>query len=242
MKLLQQRTPQKVVWEYNTNSISNEMKQILIICIILVIAILIAQTMLDKQLSYSNTTTLQSTTTVANQKTPITTKKPTTTTKPPTTKKPTTTKKQTTTTQKITTTKQSTTAKPTTTSMKYIYNITSEERKMLAALVYLEANVESIECQKAIVSVVINRWQSGYWGKSLYSVIYAPNQFSPANLISSTTPTATNYAAVDYVLKNGTTLPSYVMYFRANYHFNWSGYVPYTKISNTCFGYMSKDK
>jgi spore germination cell wall hydrolase CwlJ-like protein len=215
MKLFQQRSSQEA------------MQHTLIICMILAVSILIVQTMLDKQLSFSNTTTLQSTTTVVNQK-----ETTTTTTKPTTTKTPTTTKKQTTTTQEMTTIK----------STKYVYNITSEERKMLAALVYLEANVESIECQRAIVSVIINRWKSGYWGKSLYSVIYAPNQFSPANLISSTTPTATNYAAVDYVLKNDTTLPSYVLYFRANYHFNWSGYVPYTKISNTCFGYMSKDR
>ena len=43
----------------------------------------------------------------------------------------------------------------------YVYNITSVEREMLARLVYLEANTESMDCQKAITSVVINRWQNG---------------------------------------------------------------------------------
>ena len=45
----------------------------------------------------------------------------------------------------------------------YTYHITSAEREMLARLVYREANVESIECQKAVVSVVINRLHSGDW-------------------------------------------------------------------------------
>lgn len=123
-----------------------------------------------------------------------------------------------------------------------VYNITSAEREMLARLVYLEANTESLECQKAIVSVVINRWQSGYWGDTLEDVVYYPNQFSPARLIDQTTPTNTNYQAVDYVLKNGTTVENFVLYFRASYHFDWSGYEPYCKIDNTCFGYFIKDK
>lgn len=124
----------------------------------------------------------------------------------------------------------------------YVYNITSEEREMLARLVYREGNIESFECQKAIISVVINRWQNGYWGESLEDVVYAENQFSPANLLYKTTPTETNYKAVDEVLKYGCTLPSYILYFRQDYHFDYEGYVPYTKISSTCFGYFEKDK
>ena len=124
----------------------------------------------------------------------------------------------------------------------YTYNITSAEREMLARLVYREANTESFECQKAIVSVVINRWQDGRWGSTLKDVVYAPEQFTPANLIYKTTPTETNYAAVDAVLKDGCTVPSYVMYFRSNYHFNWNGYEPYVQMDKTYFGYFLKDK
>jgi hypothetical protein len=122
------------------------------------------------------------------------------------------------------------------------YDITSEEREMLARLVYLEANTESLECQKAIVSVIFNRLENGYWGNYLQSVVYAPNQFSPANYIWQTTPTETNYQAVDEVLKFGTTIPQYVLYFRANYHFDWIGYKSYQKIDTVCFGYLEMDK
>lgn len=121
------------------------------------------------------------------------------------------------------------------------YNTSLDDRETLARLVYLEANTESLECQKAIVSVVINRVNSGYWGSTVNSVVYAKNQFTPASKIPYTTPTSTNYEAVDYVLTNGVTLPTYVLYFRSSYHFSWSGYVPYTSMGNTYFGYMSKD-
>lgn len=124
----------------------------------------------------------------------------------------------------------------------YQYGITSADRETLARLVFLESNTESLECQKAIASVVINRMHSGYWGSSINSVVYARNQFTPSSRIPYTTPTATNYEAVDYVLTYGVTLPTYVLYFRASHHFSWKGYVPYTAIGNTYFGYMAKDK
>ena len=124
----------------------------------------------------------------------------------------------------------------------YAYNITSEEREMLARLVYREANTESLECQMAVVSVVINRWQDGRWGNTLENVIYSPYQFSPANLLYQTTPTELNYTAVDLVLTNGCTLSPYVMFFRTSHHFDWEGYKPYTQIDYTCFGYFVADK
>lgn len=124
----------------------------------------------------------------------------------------------------------------------YAYNVTSKEREMLARLVYLEANTESLECQMAIVSVVINRWQDGIWGDALEEVVYYPYQFTPSSLIHKTTPTELNYTAVDLVLQNGCTLEPYVMYFRANHHFDWQGYKPYTQIDRVCFGYFDADK
>lgn len=124
----------------------------------------------------------------------------------------------------------------------YKYDITFAEREMLARLVYREVNTESLECQMAVVSVVINRWQDGRWGDTLEDVIYSPHQFTPANLLDETTPMELNYTAVDLVLQNGCTLPPYCMYFRADHHFDWQGYKPYTQIDTTCFGYFVTDK
>ena len=126
----------------------------------------------------------------------------------------------------------------------YEYTISSVEREMLARLVYLEANTENLECQMAIASVVINRWQSGKWGATIASVIYSKYQFSPSGLIYKTTPTETNYAAVDQVLKSGTILPGYVLYFRTEYGFSeiWDNYTEFAKIDDVYFGYFLNDK
>lgn len=126
----------------------------------------------------------------------------------------------------------------------YKYNVSSVEREMLARLVYLEANTESLECQQAVASVVVNRWQNGRWGNTIASVIYARYQFSPSGLIYKTTPTETNYVAVDHVLKNGSILPKYCMYFRTEYCFSdiWEGYARYAQIDDIYFGYFIEDK
>ena len=122
------------------------------------------------------------------------------------------------------------------------FTLSAEDREMLARLTKLEAGGESDASQRGVISVVLNRLYSGYWGDTLTSVIYAKNQFTPAYKIKDTTPSQRQYDNVDYVLEHGTTLPYYVLYFRADYHFNWKGYHPYVHLDRTYFGYMSKDK
>ena len=126
-------------------------------------------------------------------------------------------------------------------------NITEEEIRILACLVYLESGCCSDECKRGIVSVVLNRLYSKHWRIdvnkdnkiTLYDIIYYPNAFSPASLINKTTPTESCYQAVYYVLTNGSTLPKYVRYFRIDYDFNWSNYENYSVIDNTYFGYLT---
>lgn len=115
-----------------------------------------------------------------------------------------------------------------------------DDRELLARLLYCEGGGESIECQRAIMSVIVNRLNSGYWGNTFSSVVYAKGQFSPVSsgALNKAKPSQTQYDVVDYVLENGTTLPSWVLYFRASYHFSWKGYTPYCNIDNTYFGGM----
>lgn len=132
------------------------------------------------------------------------------------------------------------TAPETTAPKTMYYSVTEEERLLIAQLVYREANTESLECQKAIVSVLFNRLACGKWGDTIEEVIYYKNAFTPATagLLEGVTPTKTNYEAVDFVLENGSTLPTYVRYFRAGYHHSWEGYEGYTVIDHTYFGYF----
>lgn len=122
------------------------------------------------------------------------------------------------------------------------YEVTSSEREMIARLLYREAGSASLECQKMVVSVVFNRYDAAPEGTTLSDIVYAKGQFTPSSILYRTTPTEQNYEAVDYVIKNGSVLPSYVKYFRASHHFTWSGYVGYTSLDGTYFGYLEKDK
>lgn len=123
-----------------------------------------------------------------------------------------------------------------------VFNISASDRELMAKLLYHEARGESIECQRAVVSVILNRVQSGKWGKTIPEVIYATNQFEPVakGLLPNTKPLQAQYDAIDYVLETGTTLPSWVQYFRASYHFGWQNYTQYKSIDNTYFGGFQK--
>lgn len=128
------------------------------------------------------------------------------------------------------------------------YIVTEEERDMLATLVYLESSICSEDCQRAVASVIFNRFDSKRWKKdvnkdgkiTLYDIVYYPNAFSPAYLIEDSKDKTTQecYDAVDYVIQNGPTVPTYVRYFRTKYHFKWDGYMGYCDMDNVYFGYM----
>lgn len=113
------------------------------------------------------------------------------------------------------------------------YDYDLSDIDLLARITYLEAGGTSYECQCAVASVVVNRANRG--GKSLYDVIYAPGQFTPAYLVSSTTPTQSCINAATQVLSSGVTIPSNVIYFRAGYYFDWAE--PYTNMDNVYFSF-----
>lgn len=122
----------------------------------------------------------------------------------------------------------------------YYYNVTEEERDMIARVVYLESGICSFECQLDTASVIFNRLDDGRWGDTISDVIYYKNAFSTAPHIykETTVPTKSVYEAVDYVIQNGPTIPTYVRYFRINYDFKWEGYRNYKVIDNVYFGYL----
>ena len=132
------------------------------------------------------------------------------------------------------------------------YDVTAEERYLLAKLVHSEASIFSHECKVAVASVVFNRLDSGKWKKdmnsdskiTLYDIIYYPNAFTPAmtGAIDNWEPTAEDYEAVDYVLMYGSVLPTEVRYFRTDYDFNWENYKNYIIIDNVYFGYFENWK
>lgn len=127
---------------------------------------------------------------------------------------------------------------PSTSNGLYI-ELTEEEKHELACLIYLEGRGESIECQTAIGSVVLNRYTTGCYS-SLHEVIYAEGQFTPAHLIDSTEPTITQVQIVNDLCMNGPSVPEHVTYFRANKYHTWSSTEPYKQIDETYFSSNKK--
>lgn len=118
----------------------------------------------------------------------------------------------------------------------YYYDVSSVDRELIARLLWTEARGESQEAQIAIVSVVFNRLSCGDWGNTIHDVIYSEGQFDLSSELYKITPNEKEYESVDFVLKNGSQVPDWVLYFRSGHHHNWNGYTPYTVIDNTYFG------
>lgn len=115
---------------------------------------------------------------------------------------------------------------------------TNKEIHELACLIWLEGRGESVECQEAIASVVVNRYTTNpdkY--DNLLDVIYEKNQFSPAHLIYRTEPTEVQIEAARKVVTEGPTIPEYVTFFRAHYYHKWKNQVPYKCMGSTYFSY-----
>ena len=117
------------------------------------------------------------------------------------------------------------------------YEVTDYERELLERLVYHEGNTESLECQKAIVSVVFNRLYDEYgrFGGSIEEVIYTPGQFTVASYLFKDEPTETNKEAVNWVILNGPSIDEKIQFFRSKYYFSWVE--PAMNIDNTYFSY-----
>lgn len=119
------------------------------------------------------------------------------------------------------------------------YNgITQQEYDMLVLTVYLEAGNQTLDCKKAVASVVLNRVNHSDFPSTVYSVLTQENQFT-INFNRTDTPGAECYEAVDSVLEYGSILPPDVLYFFADYCNNswlWSR-EQYIKYGNTIFAY-----
>lgn len=59
-------------------------------------------------------------------------------------------------------------------------NVSPDEQKLLAALIFCEAGNQPYEGQVAVGAVVMNRVKSSVYPNSIYEVIYQSGQFGPA--------------------------------------------------------------
>ena len=112
--------------------------------------------------------------------------------------------------------------------------VSDKEIELLEQVVAAEARGESIICQEAVATVILNRWQEGSYGETLSDVMLASGQFAAPyqGEISMSVHLAVKNALVYY----GTycqDIPSEVLYF-SSYHYHDFG-VPYRTIGNLYF-------
>lgn len=118
------------------------------------------------------------------------------------------------------------------------FDFSDEDKYLLACLVYTEAGTEPYEGQLAVANVVLNRYVAGY-GKTLTEIIYAKNQFSPAQsgslekCLKKGPSTSCVRAALEAIagVNNIGDYCHFITTSRANY----ANYYEYTIINRHCF-------
>ena len=112
--------------------------------------------------------------------------------------------------------------------------ISDVEIEAIERIVMAEARGESCECQEAIATVILNRWQSGKFGNSIADVIYAKGQFAAP--YTGEVSMSVNLAVKNAIIYYNTycmCIPDQIFYFRANKYHCFG--TPYCTIDNTYF-------
>lgn len=105
---------------------------------------------------------------------------------------------------------------------------TSEQKELIAKMLYCEAGGTSWDCQVATCSAIIN-FIEHYGGD--FVVLDNSNKFDPAPYYRYKTPTKMNYQVLDYVLSGH--LIANIKYFRINHYHNFG--TPMFAVDNVYF-------
>ncbi len=119
------------------------------------------------------------------------------------------------------------------------YNVSAEDAYLLACVVCAEAGYESYEGKLAVANVVLNRLNGGYYGNTIYDVVYAKGQFSVVNngalnRVINNGPNAESLQAAKDALAGKNNVPNYTNFcsLRAA---DYDSYSEYSIICNQVF-------
>ena len=104
------------------------------------------------------------------------------------------------------------------------------EKLLIARVVYSEARGEPFEGQVAVAAVVLNRFESGKFGKSIAKIVFAPDQFAITEKHN-----ASGMAAVEAAIGNRDTYPDNMFFFQVSTRKTWRNFVYYKRIGNHSF-------
>lgn len=103
-----------------------------------------------------------------------------------------------------------------------------EEKEMIAYVVYAEARGERFEGMVAVAQVIINRYESGKFGKSIENVVYSHHQFAVSKRYNDVCMDAVEYAA------GNMPYPKNMYYFQKSKRKSWYG-AYFDRIGNHTF-------
>lgn len=96
---------------------------------------------------------------------------------------------------------------------RYNFDLTDQEKQLLAKVVWVEARGESKKGQQAVAEVILNRLSSDRFPDTLQGVIHAENQFKSAKHLDKAKPYQLQYEAVENALYGPYILADDVYYF-----------------------------
>lgn len=113
--------------------------------------------------------------------------------------------------------------------------VLSAERRIIERCVMSEAGNQSIECQEAVATTILNRWLcDDKFPETITGVITEPAQYS---IIDNGEPTVSVRVAVNDAIRYYNTeemcIPKNCYYFRADYYHSFG--IPYMSIDDTYF-------
>lgn len=106
----------------------------------------------------------------------------------------------------------------------------TEEKLLIARVVYAEARGEIFEGQVAVAAVVLNRYESGLYGRTIREIIFAPNQFAVSDKHNNT-----GLEAVEEAIETRGDYPYNMFYFQVSKSRAWRNFVYFKRIGNHSF-------
>ena len=91
--------------------------------------------------------------------------------------------------------------------------LSEEDMRLFAKLLWLECRGESYDGQQAVAEVILNRLVSEDFPNTIRGIIYAEGQFPCTDDIPEATPTQTQYEAIDRALNGPYILPMEVIFY-----------------------------
>ena len=96
---------------------------------------------------------------------------------------------------------------------RYGIELTWDQMKLMAKVVWVEARGECKEGQQAVAEVILNRLTSDKFPDNLHDVIYGEGQFRSAKFLDTAEPYQLQYEAIENALYGPYVLPKDVYYF-----------------------------